>query len=319
MNNDLSVSVIIPTYNRKTALKACLRALGQQRWPVDRFEVIIVDDGSQDGTADIVQESFPFPVQYIWQENQGDATARNSGARRSQADLLVFIDDDILVEPDYIAGLVAAHLNQPNRIVIGNALAQNGQHNRRPEVPQPLIPASFTDVCSNNMSLRREDYFKIGEMQALPFAGSDIWCDVDFAYRAYQKGYAFYRATEAVCLDQDFAVQNTAAASRRMEETAYRAVFLFQQHPDLPQYIPMLHDKVPIRWGQDSPKLVLRKVMRRVSSASAIVWLLEKSAQFLEKFFPSPTLTEKLYLWIRGSYMYRGYSRGLQDLKVGAK
>ncbi|MEZ4593076.1 MAG: glycosyltransferase family A protein [Chloroflexota bacterium] len=313
MNDELSVSVIIPTYNRKAALRACLHALSQQTWPSDRFEVIVVDDGSTDGTGQIVQETFPFAMRYLWQENQGDAAARNTGARHSQADLLIFIDDDILVEPGYVAGLAQAHLHHPNRIVIGTTQAQMVSGKR------PLSAASFTDVCSNNMSLRREAYFEIGEMQALPFGGSDIWCDVDFAFRAYQQGFGFYRAAGAVCLDRDYGVQNTAAASRRMEETAYRAVFLFQQHPDLPPHIPMLHDKVPIRWGEDSPGLILRKLVRRFSSASAMVWAMEKSAQWLEKFSCAPILTERLYLWIRGSYMYRGYSRGLQDVQEGAR
>lgn len=313
MNDELSISVIIPTYNRTAALMACLLALSRQTWPPDGFEVIVVDDGSTDGTGAIVQHTFPFSLRYIWQENQGDATARNSGARHSQADLLIFIDDDILVEPGYIAELHKGHQHHTNRIVIGTTQAQTSPGD------QTLLPVPFTDLCSNNMSLRREDYFRIGEMQGLPFAGSDIWCDVDFAYRAYQQGFSFYRAVKARCLDQDFAVQNTAAASRRMEETAYRAVFLFQQHPGLPQYIPMLQDKGPICWAEDSPKLILRKLMRRVASAAAVVWAMEKSAQVLENFFNAPALTEKLYLWIRGSYMRRGYRRGLQDMQRGAR
>ena len=94
-----TVSVVIPTYNRKDMLREALNSLAQQTYPTDRFEIIVVDDGSTDGTDQIAAVAFPFTLRYFWQTNQGDATARNLGARQSQADILVFLDDDILVEP----------------------------------------------------------------------------------------------------------------------------------------------------------------------------------------------------------------------------
>src|SRR2546421_12644556 len=86
-----TLSVIIPTYNRKILLREALKSLTRQTYPHDRIEVIVVDDGSTDGTAGIAAEAFSFSLRYFSESNQGDAAARNLGARQRQADILVFL------------------------------------------------------------------------------------------------------------------------------------------------------------------------------------------------------------------------------------
>ena len=97
------------------------KALAQQTYPSDCFEVIVVDDGSTDGTREIQAETFPFTLRYFGQKNQGDAAARNVGAQQSKADILVFLDDDILVEAGYLTHLIEGHDIHRNKIVIGTS------------------------------------------------------------------------------------------------------------------------------------------------------------------------------------------------------
>lgn len=316
-----TVSVIIPTYNRKDLLHETLKSLAQQTYPKDHFEVIIVDDGSTDGTATIATEAFPFVLRYFWQTNQGDAMARNLGARQSQADILVFLDDDMLVEPDYLTYLIREHAEYQNRITVGIV-------NFRPEettflplaIDTLLTPnfnsaeVAFTDVFSNNMSIRREAYFNIGMMQGLDFPGSSMWCDLDFNYRAHQQGFQFFRTTKAICWHRDYAVSNLDTYKKRVRTAAYRAVGLFQKYPELLAYVPMFYDKTLIIWGQDSPRLITRKLARSITSSHSVLWSMEQLVNILEKHFPTSSILPLLYRYIIGGYIFQGYREGLNVL-----
>jgi glycosyltransferase involved in cell wall biosynthesis len=84
-------SVIIPAYNSESTMESCLNALVRQSLDPDDYEVIVIDDGSTDGTADIIKG---FPVKYIRQPNNGPATARNHGAREARGEIILFTDSD---------------------------------------------------------------------------------------------------------------------------------------------------------------------------------------------------------------------------------
>ena len=90
-NSILNVSVIIPTYNRKNLLKRALRSVSSQTFVPK--EIIVVDDGSSDGTKDWVLERFPN-VRYIYQDNFGVSSARNTGIKEAKGSWIAFLDSD---------------------------------------------------------------------------------------------------------------------------------------------------------------------------------------------------------------------------------
>ncbi|MEM1309724.1 MAG: glycosyltransferase [Cyanobacteria bacterium P01_D01_bin.71] len=102
------VSVVIPTYNRQPILEKCLRAMEQQQLPVHSpiagYELMIVDDGSTDGTVSWLRENaaaFPH-VRLLEQNHKGPAIARNLGVTEAQGDIIIFIDSDLVVLPDFL-------------------------------------------------------------------------------------------------------------------------------------------------------------------------------------------------------------------------
>ena len=324
MPTPLTVSVIIPTYNRKALLRETLNSLAQQTYPSDHFEVIIVDDGSTDGTAAIIAETFPFILRYFWQSNQGDAAARNLGARQSQADILVFLDDDILVDVSYLTDLIQAYDMGQNNIVIGTCnllLAETTPFSQSLHASPALdhihtvTEVAFSDVYSNNMALRREAYFKIGMMQGLDFPGSSMWCDLDFNYRAYKQGFEFCRSTKAICWHRDYTVSKLDTYKKRVRTAAYRAVVLFQKYPELLAHVPMFYDKTPIICGQDPSGLIARKLARAIASSRPALWSMEQIVHILEKRYPASTLLQSLYRYIIGGYVFQGYREGLREFK----
>jgi glycosyltransferase involved in cell wall biosynthesis len=318
----LKASIIIPTYNRKDSLYETLASLTKQTRAVQSFEVIVVDDGSDDGTDEVAGETFPFALRYFSQENQGDAAARNFGVRQSQAEILVFLDDDMFLEPHYLEHLLPELHTSHRVIAVGTECLWTGDGD---SLINPLanadcsrdvwsaFPQPFVEVFSRNMSLQRTAYLEIGEMQSLGFPGSSMWCDVEFAYRAYLKGYTFIRSTRAVCYHRDHASKNFDTAVKRNREAARRAVVLFHRYPELLAHLPMFSDKLPIIPGEDSARLVMRKVGRKLTSSRLSLWGMRTFADILERRFPTSKVVESLQRWMIGAALYTGYRQGLRE------
>lgn len=98
-------SIVIPTYNRRPILEKCLKALeNQQRSPHFDYEIVLVDDGSTDGTvAWLAQTATTFPhLRLFCQTHQGAAAARNLGIQQASGDTIVFIDSDLVVTPQFL-------------------------------------------------------------------------------------------------------------------------------------------------------------------------------------------------------------------------
>lgn len=96
-------SVVIPTYNRLPILQKCLQALESQTFTGD-YEIILVDDGSTDGTIDWLQQNQQDfnHVKYFVQNHAGPAIARNLGVEKAQGDIIIFIDSDLVVLSDFL-------------------------------------------------------------------------------------------------------------------------------------------------------------------------------------------------------------------------
>ncbi|MFD0265287.1 bifunctional polysaccharide deacetylase/glycosyltransferase family 2 protein [Streptomyces sp. NPDC127106] len=116
------VSVIVPAYNESAGIEAAVRSLLASDHPV---EVIVVDDGSTDGTADIV-EALRLPgVRVIRQQNAGKPAALNTGIAAASCNLLVMVDGDTVFEPDAVRMIVQPFANRRVGAVSGNAKVVN--------------------------------------------------------------------------------------------------------------------------------------------------------------------------------------------------
>lgn len=117
------ISVIVPTYNRRASLSRLLQALGRQTYPAARFEVVVVDDGSTDGTADAVRAlDLAYPLRLLIQENRGPASARNLGVEQADGPVIVFLDDDVEPLPELLAVHGAIHGSRTGQVVVGPML-----------------------------------------------------------------------------------------------------------------------------------------------------------------------------------------------------
>jgi len=118
----MKVSVIIGTYNRRDLLARTLPTVLSQDFPAQEYEVVVVVDGSTDGTAEYLRGLRPpCELRVITQPNCGLAAARNAGAEAARGELLVFLDDDILCDRRLLAAHVAAH-EGPGRFLVRGSL-----------------------------------------------------------------------------------------------------------------------------------------------------------------------------------------------------
>jgi len=110
-----TVSICIPTYNRKEYLIETLNSILAQTYK--DYEIVIVDDGSTDGTEDMIKE-LGLPVTYHWQQNSGDAAARNKLIELAQGKYISFIDSDDLLLPDAIERLVKVMEEETEDVIV---------------------------------------------------------------------------------------------------------------------------------------------------------------------------------------------------------
>jgi glycosyltransferase involved in cell wall biosynthesis len=329
------VSVIIPTFNRSAVLERTLGALAQQALVFapcsegsateSTFEVIVVDDGSTDDTPGIAARSWPFTLRYFRQANRGATAARNRGAAQSCGTVLVFLDDDIVLAPGTLQALAQATLQNGRAVILGTLveppelreLSQSHfarvmaaqERNRRLQAP-PLAEVDGTLCKTGLLAIRQSDFEHLGRFQD-PSGGWPNWDDVDFGVRANRQGYRLLRLGTAVGTHWDYSIADLPTCCARSRQASRAAVQLFRRYPGLDRAIPMFYDMTPVRWGQDSARLVCRKLFRRLASTRAVITLLEASARGLERRYPRRGLLRPLYRWIHGGYVYLGFQEGL--------
>ena len=112
-NGVFHISIVVPTHNRHRLLQRCLDSLHGQSYPRSRIEIVVVDDGSEDPTKEVVEDwILRHPegpsLRYVAQPGRrGPAAARNAGILASRGEYVAFIDDDCVAEPDWLEELTA--------------------------------------------------------------------------------------------------------------------------------------------------------------------------------------------------------------------
>jgi GT2 family glycosyltransferase len=170
----MTVAVVVPSHQRCGPLSLLLDALARQTAPI--AEVAVVLDGSTDGSERMLAARHdPFPLRWTHQPRRGAAAARNAGVALTTAPLVLFLDDDVVPEPDCVAHHLARH-DGSRRAVVGDCPIV------LPERPRPhdlsgwawwldfnhqraeraTRTTSYRDVCTGNLSLRRDDLVAVG-------------------------------------------------------------------------------------------------------------------------------------------------------------
>lgn len=309
------VSIVMPVYNGAVLLGPTLQALTQQTICPEDVELIVVDDGSSDNPAEIVASvSFPFPCRLIQQPNLGLSVARNRGVMETAGTIILFLDQDMIADPELVAAHVDCHRQHSSALVAGRRVAWS---KARTSLVTQILDLESTDVIPDevfgghpyqfvigaNFSIPRADILAIGGFDE-DFPPGGGFEDVDLAYRAHSSGLTVIRCPRAVGSHNH--PKTLKAVCSSAERYNRSAPLFFSKHPELRGAFPYLMDKWPIIWKNDPPWLILRKAVRRILALPAVLWTTVWLTLMLEQFWPSSGLLGKLYRAIIGSYQLRG-------------
>ena len=229
------LSVVIPTYNRAPVLARCLDALGAQDPPAG--EVVVVDDGSSDGTPEVLR-GHPW-VKAVRQPNGGRAAAKNTGVEAARGDVVLFLDDDVIATPGLLHLHVEHHRNrpEPHEALLGHVTwapeIEVTRHMHWLEHGGPLFAydeiedredVPWTMLYTANVSLKRE--FLEPFDTDLP-----IFEDSELAYRLKKRGLILRYDPEA--LGWHLREETPERTERRMREVGQAAARLHAKWPEL--------------------------------------------------------------------------------------
>jgi GT2 family glycosyltransferase len=184
-------------------------------------------------------------------------------------------------------------------------------------VAQDDIEFQCVDCNSELLACKRQDFFDIGMFQD-PTGGHGWpnWDDVDFGYRAHLKGFRIVGTSKAVAEHWDYSISNRIMACQRFYRAGRSAVWLLKRHPELRTRIPMLSDKTPPAWQEDSLHLIIRKFARRLVSSPPIIDSMIKLVGLLEQHYPSPVVLRRFYSLLHGANLFQGYREGLREFSL---
>lgn len=199
------VSIIIPIYNEEKTVGKCIESLLNQSYPSHNYEIIVVSDGCNDNSENVVRNIIEFEkkveIKLIRQENQGAAAARNFGAKYSRGEIVLFIDADCIADfrwieemikpllKDNVAGVQGAYKTNQKAIVA--KLAQIEFEERFKKLQQ----TEYVDFVGSFSAAYKREVFERFKGFNTKFVMNE---DVDLAYRISSDGYNLHFNPDAV-------------------------------------------------------------------------------------------------------------------------
>ena len=294
-------SVVIPTYQRRDVAVENVAALGRQTFP-GPFEVIVVVDGSTDGTAGAVAAlETRFPLTVVEQENLGLGSARNRGASEAAGELLLFLDDDMEAAPgllaehdrshregaDVVLGHVPLHPESPRNFL--TAAVGEWADTRGRKLSAPDAALALHDLICGQMSIRRDLFMRLGGFDtAFNRGGAFGNEDLDLGRRLVAHGLRVVFDVDAVSYQRY--VVSPRRYLQQWREAGRADVLLARKHPEEIETIAAARTETPV------DRFVLRWL--RVPARAGVL--------ALARIAPSAHTTSRLFFRVRDLEYFEG-------------
>jgi len=245
-------SVVIPTYNRIDMLVRVLDALALQKDAPD-FEVIVVNDGSKDRTDAVMREriaasKYPYPLQYLLQENSGPGRARNAGVALGSGEFVIFIGDDTVPEAAFLSEHARVHRDSSDDPLVA-CLGYTGwppqervtafmdyindyglQFGYKLIEDGAIVPFNF--FYTSNISISRKLMVEQPFDTTFPSAA---WEDIELAYRLDALGLKIRYTRQAIT--RHYHPMTIDSFSRRQYTVGKSGAIFYAKHPELGHFL----------------------------------------------------------------------------------
>ena len=326
------VSVIVTSRERRDALLDTLRALAVQTLPGTAYEVLVVDDGSSDGTFEAASAlQVPYDLRVLRHPQQrGVAAGRNTAIRDARGRVLVFLSDDLLVPEGFLAAHLATLARHPGAWVVGGFRQLPSLRGTPFGRYLDDLEESFTDArkqtpvgpdlwelhwpTARNLSLPRADFEAVGPFDERFRSTCE---DQDLAERARAAGIRFLYDASIDCLHNDQAGDLLRCCRAQRRGTHDTALFC-AKHPGRHGDSPFARANGP--WSpRDGALLTVKKGAKWLLSRDPMLALLDRAVPWLEHVRLPEPLLRRAYRGLIGLYTFRGWREGLATLEGGSR
>lgn len=316
-DSSVAITVVIPTHNRSDALTETLSQLSKQSFNKS-WEAVVVNNRSTDDTDDVVRrQNFPVSLKLVHEDVPGPAAARNTGAAAARGDFLLFIDNDILVEPDFVGRHYDALVAHRGSWIVGQVVNLPEQQRtpfgryRKHLYPfiNPEVEASEAPgVWGANLSLPRTDLERLGGFDET-FAEASVE-DLDLGIRARQIGIKILFVPGIVGIHNDWAGSSIRDYCLRQRLYSRAEPLFWRKYGAGYHRANLVTENLPPAWRHDSPRMLFRKIAKQCVGTPLGQSMLMGACGALERTWPWPPVLWRLYRFALAGAIYRGVQEG---------
>jgi len=245
MSTNPDVSVVLGTFQLKDKLKLVLDSFAAQTFPKDKFEVIVVDSSSTDGTSEFMKHySASYSLRFFSIDNKGKSTARNKGVVEAKSELVIMTDADMIAAPNFIEAHVEMHrrfshpiLVQGKTWVLSEESLPVELFRRRPYITHSVVDGQklgFYYCLTGNLSLPRQVFIDSGGLDET-FTGYG-WEDIDLGVRLI-KGNKIPLHYAEFAVNDHFNVWSEAEEWNRRFKMGQSVSGVLAKHPSLKSFL----------------------------------------------------------------------------------
>lgn len=297
------VSVIIISYNMRDFIGKCLDSLMRQTFPKDKFEILVVDNGSTDGTRELVEE---YPVRVVVEKKKGYGRARNKGVMEAKGEIVVFIDADCVAPKHWLQTMLQNYRSTDSPVAVGGPIINPYPKNK---VARTIYYSYAGDVSMQ--AAGKKSFFLIEKLNKLPGCNSSFKKDALLKIGSFPEEIScaedisvtlkFLSAKKKIRFDSNAKVVHFFTRNlRKLGKTEERSGM---GHYDLGRLVPNFPFKGP---GNPLVALVFLPLMFIGRVGRGLIRIAIYSETKKDIFSLSPYLIYSAVYWVKG-YMKRAF------------